>query len=504
MIEINIFVPSMTINKGTFAFISSLLILLSIATLAPTLYSPVWQDEAYSILEFQTKPFLFSFQNYPIPNNHPLLNAAASLIWDIEDSIYRTRLSLLAVFMFSLVSFCFVTSKVFGKKVAIIALLIFCSSNIGFSFATQIRGYGFSWIFVVLLTGVTAQFSSSGKVYLGIAYLVLSCALVATIPSNLIVSSTFVVWGLLTMQLNKELIVKNYGRILTLGLGPVVGILAYYEIWQMVLSSAQKSWSPWNNIDLVKHWGYTFIVDFPWLGLIIVLALVSNRFWDLRRLAKVLVVSKNFRFALAVFVPIIGSLLVLTNTPFPRSFVPYLPLFAIVLGIVVVNIIDRFESSFKVLSSSALALVCLLFFFYARVWSPCSYDPNVKTNEQNLCKQFYLGAYDPEKLLQQLNVLNETEKSLVITGWEATLAFNFLVQNNEIKNEMPMIGFYSWSKYLEYSQKNGVTLPNKILLVSDKLSNYKKIVSSLGINPKKMTELSSFGFFTVYEYDTTE
>jgi hypothetical protein len=215
-------------------------------------------------------------------------------------------------------------------------------------------------------------------------------------------------------------------------------------------------------------------------------------------------VSKNFRFALAVFVPIVGSLFALTNTPFPRSFVPYLPLFAIVLGIIVVNIIDRFESSYKVLSSSALALVCILFFFYARVWSPCAYEPNVKTNEQNLCKQFYLGAYDPEKVLQYLSVLNASEKSLVIAGWEATFAFRFLIENRKTNFDVPMIGFYSWNKYQQYSHNNGIALPNRILLVSDTVSNYKDITSSLGIDRKNVTELSSMGFFTVYEYDTTK
>jgi len=317
----------MVINKTWFIILILLGIVGGIFLIYPHLADNIWQDEAYTLIKFSTSGPFYPFTNYHVPNNHPLFSSLMSLWWGWGDSIVHLRLLPFLIFIFVLALFAYTAKRLGGPVAAIFATIMFATSQVTENFALQIRGYSLSWLPVTACLLALPHYIEHGHKKWIILFIISSAVCIAIIPSNMFICLAFVLWGFSLIFLNKKLYIRQkLLQVLLILLGPLLGMVSYSLIWNEVIKESQKKWSMWNYSEIIQHWTWATISDFMLLIPFILfgaLLLFKGALTD-----KSLSIGSPRNQLLLLSSLIISFLfwmIISPNPPFPRTFVPFLP-----------------------------------------------------------------------------------------------------------------------------------------------------------------------------------
>lgn len=124
-------------------------------------FKPLWYDEAYTIINFCSKPFRYIITNYPLPNNHIayslLLHTWSIIINDpamIRPDTWILRVPSLVLSSLGVVAFFLFARRAITpvRPLALLATFFYATQPQVLQFAGGLRGYGpsMAWLCIVL------------------------------------------------------------------------------------------------------------------------------------------------------------------------------------------------------------------------------------------------------------------------------------------------------------------------------------------------------------------
>lgn len=307
-------------------------VLAAIGGLAQLDY-PIWYDEAWTLGQYADAGPLKPFTDYSAPNNHILFSSMLSLWKHLGFAQQVLRILPTGMFVVATVLLVATCKKLAGTAAAVFGGTAFACGLVTLNFATQLRGYGPSWVFVAggfcILSELYPPDGRPSKRTgpLLILYVLCAAAAVATVPTNVIPFAALACWaGCMRLSQRRPLArpdVVNWGIV---ALAPAAGVVAYLGVLDQAIHSAGQNWSGASRWATLGHWfASTVLWQAPlWcaaaVGLLVPVGKktpVKNRSVDRRTVLCLLMVS--------AVVPVV-AVLVMPSRPVARILVPMLPL----------------------------------------------------------------------------------------------------------------------------------------------------------------------------------
>ena len=157
------------------------------------LQADVWYDEAFSLKHYALVEWGQTLFYYPAPNNHIFYNITTQLlsrltgfrsVSELLDVIYLFRGFQLLIALLSGGYLYKLLNRFFKGKGSHWSLLILYTTLPFLNFSLQLRGYGLSMLFYVMLVFHGWRYLKNTKSWEGLLVLIISTALVYAIPSN--------------------------------------------------------------------------------------------------------------------------------------------------------------------------------------------------------------------------------------------------------------------------------------------------------------------------------
>lgn len=216
-----------------------------------------WNDEIYTLNHFTFVSFYKTLTDYHVPNNHVFFNLLNNIylkllhidsLYVVMDTPYKLRVipliySLLTVFFTYKIGL-----KFFNRITGLFASLILITTLPYFNFALQIRGYGISTLFLVIIVYYCFSYLKTPNRFYLVAIFLASTLIIFTIPSNIYpifcILLTYSIYLLISFIKNlkreqqfktKFILYDNYFHIIVaLIIGVLVSLMLYYPIFKEV------------------------------------------------------------------------------------------------------------------------------------------------------------------------------------------------------------------------------------------------------------------------------
>ena len=314
-------------DKRLTKLLPPVLILGALFLFAPAYLSrDLWFDEALTFLDFaQRGSALTIYRSYVIPNNQ-ILYTIALRYWfqllppGIDPVFWFRLLSFLFGIATLLLLYRFFRVRMAGGAILLPVLAATAVSVPFLIYATALRGYMLSALFVVLSLHTALNFAGRPEWKRGIWYALASLGAVATIPSNLAVLAGVVLYAL---PLFGNCFWKRRAFWILAAIPPAMFLLFYLPIFPSFLGCLRlgEGWkSGWGALLAVLA---AFVYSFAMLllpGTGSLLALDRERFHWIRAMR------------LLIWLIPLPMALLLKVAPFPRVFFPFWPLWALLLA----------------------------------------------------------------------------------------------------------------------------------------------------------------------------
>ena len=490
-----------TKNKNYFdrtkIWLNALLILCvagGILIVLPHLTDEIWQDEAYTFFRFANKGFWYPFTDYHVPNNHVLFSAILSKWWEPGDSLIYLRSLPLAILIVSLLLTAIAAERLGGILVAILTTVMFSASNITENFALQLRGYSVSWLPVTAILLVMPLFAQYGNWYLAVIYLFAATASVAIMPTNMLICLVFMLWGLVQVMNHQEVQMRTrLYRALVIILGPFLGLIIYVPVWEQFVSHSHNYISSWSKLAVLQHWVWASLYEYAWMAPIFLLGLASLVNKARRDPAFGIGSPRNNLTLLIIAVAALPAwLAVLPSSPYPRNFVPFLPVWYFLTALIFVSGWNFCFQRKQSLGQFVFMPLAIAVFIYTVLSNPCmSFGIN---NEfpQDLCRQFYHEQYFPTKTVQALEILSENKPIAVLSDFEGQYSLGFVVENTA-HSKFKLMHYRQWKGPLS---NGGASSPP--LIVTRSKNDLEKILGELGLSADKYVNITSTGYYKIF------
>ena len=191
--------------------------LVLVVVLYPHLQLDFWNDELYTLKNFVFVPVTTTLTDFHVPNNHVLFNLVNNLylkiigiesLYELMDAPWKLRLlpllysCLTGYYLYKL------AKTFFNREVALLSLAILLTSVPFYNFALQVRGYGLSMLWLVMIVYYCLAYFHFGKKR-NLSYIAMSVSFALyTLPLNLyFIISLWVI--LLISILNGKSVVKT-------------------------------------------------------------------------------------------------------------------------------------------------------------------------------------------------------------------------------------------------------------------------------------------------------
>jgi hypothetical protein len=422
------------------ALLLMLAIVAAVIPVIPHLGDPVWQDEAYTLMRFASQGWLYPFTDYHLPNNHVLLSSALSGWWSAGESVSQIRAPLLVVYILSVLCLAGTVYWRFGALEAAAVLFVFVAGAIVPIFALQLRAYGPSWLFVVIMLAAMIRLVETGRWTAGIAFSLAGAALLACVPSNALVVAVFAFAGLLHLLSTKATCVQKSKVAAVLALGPLPGLIAYLGIWRHVLAAMRHPFSDWGRPQLLLEFFGTLLADrvvyLPFVALGIVVL------WKEARRGDTAARFVQSMMTAVVLVPLLFVMLA-PAAPFPRNLVPLMPLLSFVLGL---SLAWGLKSMPWIGGSGSRMTLALLVASVAAIVLPRLGIDCTRISElhrvDNLCRPYFQNRYEPEIVVAHLLKNPDLRKRPILANYEAFYALLFLDFNFQLNLNLSFVNDY--------------------------------------------------------------
>lgn len=392
----------------------------------------LWWDECISLAAFALQDFQTTVTSYPEPNNHILFNLGHNVVTRIaghrEIGDWLGRVSVLRSLQLVVALGTLGLTAAFARRflstlAAPIAAILLVTTLPFLNFAVQLRGYGLSMLLVistVFLTWECAAKSTPAR----LALLAISTfSLLYTIPSNayvVLALGLFVVVGWVlerTGHTDALPVTRSSAHsapwvralIALLG-GSALAALAYLPVLDQVLDNVFMDRAPANRFHVL---GTTFpgvITAFVSARLLVAVLFLAGVV-GLDRLLSAARPARRLNAA------VVGLLLLLVvpflvawvrnDLPFPRTFVPLVPVFSLLLAEPVARTLGLLARtpSRRVAAMAGLFIYCVATAGWqlSNVQNDLDRDLVTGTRSQNLYRNYYQADhYTPRQSMARL------------------------------------------------------------------------------------------------------
>lgn len=474
-----------------FVIAVGLLVLALWSRLHGHLGDELWWDEVLTRTRYATGDAFAAFRDYSEPNNHILFSVWLSL-WIWLDA--HLRGVMLVQCLLTLPLLMGTASRLAGRRVAVVAGLLFVCSSITPTFALQLRGYGASWIPLLLALYALLRRSEGGGWGWLLLYAGSVTVAIGIVPTNALACAVLVAWYLLRP--------RPWGERALVLLAPALGLLVYVPVWGDLLDHMRGFKAHQTRGQLLAAWLLGLGQDFwPLLG-----AMAGGLWLIARRINRPLgrvrgIARQRLAFVGAAFGAPVMALQLLQNTPFPRTLVPALPFFCIAIAIPLGALCVAAARRSRALGLTIAILIGLCGLRAAtrpRV-------PSTEPRPQTLTEAYYHRAFRPSQVArEQIRLEAAGPPPLLFTGRSDPLALSWAQRNLALARGKPprahppllVVGGSEFQKLSLPDDLRG----RRVVVVSHDDASALKVSESLRLKLETPPELvSDTGFFKLYE-----
>ena len=476
------------------AIVITIILLWVLGTLRvlPGLSDAVWQDEAATLLLYANREFTYPFAVYPQPNNHMLFSGVLSLTWERGDTPVQIRMLPLWTWFVTLVAITITAIRILGPRAGLIGLAVFCGSSVTGAFALELRGYAFSWPWILLMAATVLPFVRGSNRPAGLAYGLGAVGCIAIMPTNVLAGGVCLSWAFFDRIFGRNSLPAGWQtRFAAALVFSVAGLGIYMGVLDDVRMHAAAAWSTWTNSRIFNHWFESTLGEFVWATPLMAAGLLAS-LWRLGRRQTHSQAEPGTLLFLALFTVIAVTLALSPVALFPRTFVPLLPLWCLSVGGLISSGLDLLFNRWafdrlKLAAGGALGVFALGHFT-----PPCAGD--LQNGSQDLCHQFYHQEYFPARALAQLNELLNGSNLPVMLDTEAAWALGFEYWNRP-GAVLRLFEYRNWA-----SSVGGEVRPR--FVVSPTPEGVTGMLQSIGFEaPRSIDVLAESGYFNVYRID---
>ncbi|MBL8003032.1 MAG: glycosyltransferase family 39 protein [Flavobacteriales bacterium] len=246
------------------------------------LWDPITYDEAFTYVQYASKPYHILLSDYSYPNNHVLHTALARLSTELF-GVHRWSLRLPALLAGVLVMplFYLFVRAMFNRYIALIALAFVASSGGLIEYSALARGYSLTWLFYVLALLLGRHLAKTNN-WVSAVLTGLSCALgmwaVPTMIYALIAIHAWLLFYLLgayrhTVGERLSMVLLSFGVSLVLTSLFYLPVITVHGAAQLVHhpTMGDNTWSAFvqtHQDRALDLWVYLTDTAMPWISLL--------------------------------------------------------------------------------------------------------------------------------------------------------------------------------------------------------------------------------------------
>jgi hypothetical protein len=241
-----------------------------------------------------------------------------------------------------------------GTWCGILACALFATSPIAENFSTQLRGYGPSWPFIAaLLLGALNSDAAEHRYWWRGLYAIGAIGAIAILPTNLFFCGVVAIVVLSAGRLSPLSKLSTATTIWLLVVPPLALFVAYGLVWKQLIAASHVAYSAWSRSDLLSNWLRGTSADLAFMAPV-ALGLVVAAIWH-SRIAGNRDTRSNLVLSVGLLAGLPVALYAMPLAPFPRTLVPYLPIWTCAIAALVTAGIIAVRSA-----SSARACVVVI------------------------------------------------------------------------------------------------------------------------------------------------
>ncbi len=469
-----------------------------------------WYDEAYTLDYFATGDFRQAFCDYHAPNNHILFSACLSLwrrflTWCGASHLFLRFLPYV-LFLMTVAWTASVFRRLGGSLAGGMAAVLLASSHVTLNFASELRGYGPSWLPIILSLGAAHNFCQAPGWRPALAYAAAAACAVAIVPTNLLACAVIALWATFASTA-----VGWRCRLITAGvtgLGPMLGFVVYShpEVWPRFLETAISYQTSLTYGDLITEWLVATLRDFWYLAPLAILGfgVMVVRLWPSSARRSPGLRSQLLFFGAAALVPFL-LLGLLGRTPWERNLVPLLPLWyggwALLLA-AAMEAISRHLARWRLLAG-ALCLL-MLGLAYSRELNGAGYFQRHRDSDKpfGLYDQYCQQEFRPWATVQILRELAAKEPVVVFSD-NSDLWSLIWCLNSMFHGDIGCRFVYYRSERLTSEVLTRIASGRRVILTACSAERAVEILRYLqSLNraplPAAVREIARTGFFKIY------
>ena len=475
-------------SRTVLALLLAVVVVIGIMNAWPHVAEPIWQDEAATLSFHSQRGILGPFLAYHSPNNHVAFSSMlAAWIKIFPQGIDVVTLRLLPTILSvgAIPVMFFAARAIGGTACAALATTLFASSTIFGNFATQLRGYGPSWLFISLLLLCALHFFDSSKKWFWRAgYIAATFVSVAILPTNFFFAFVVSVCVAIYLSLNH----KNRGPhalagfVILLAASPVCLVLAYSAIWSELVSYSAVGFSAWTRAALLENWLHASLSDFRWLaplvgaGLLVGAGRRLTGRWQADETG-----SREFVLVCALAAGFVASIYAMPKVPFPRTLTPFLPVWFCALSFLTLYGLRSLKLRTNRVWFASGLLIFALPIVAAAPAKACKADTGSGgATDYDLCYQYFRDAYHPVQVVDVWAQFRRDDLPIV-TSFEGYHAIRILGSKAKV------------FEYRHYPESG--TIP---MLVAHDRAELDQMTETLGLANEGYELIADTGYFKVY------
>lgn len=461
----------------------------SFVALLPHLFDDVWQDEAVTLMFYAAQGFWYPFSDYSLPNNHPLFSAVLAAWWQPGASVPQLRALPALLWGLSLACLLVFGRGLLGRAATAIALALWGGSAVTAAFALALRGYAFSWPFVLIEAAAAVAFIARGNTPAAVGFTLVAAANVAIVPTNLLVTAVCIAWatciGWTEHAAQRAACVRRAGLAVLLG---AAGLLVFLPHLAQLRQHAQMVTSHWSSAALSAHWLLATLGQYALLAPLAAGGLVVGR-----RARRVPARPGGWRAlqllgVLSLLVP--AALALLPVAVFPRTLVPLLPLWYLALGGVLAHGITALARRAHQHPRPWLVVLLALVFVCGRLVPACGGRFDAGAGEADLCQQYYHRDYYPAAMLAAVVARVSGVRPRILLDAEAqAVAYYFWVKPTR---PLLLVGHLNWRAVF------GDSVAPDLVLSHSPDQVRRALLAVTARTPARITVALDTGYFKLY------
>ena len=475
----------------------------------PGLRDELWQDESYTLYTYADKGLLHPFSSYERPNNHILFSASLVLWSKLSTSLVFLRLLPFLFFLAATLLLAEALRRYCGVLAAGIGTFLFVSSHVVLGFATELRGYGPSWLPVAGGMLLLPLYMKSGRRLFAVLYLLCAVLAIGILPSNVLVFAIFMCWAIFLPGKDRadgEAGIRDGRKRLLLPLAAMpAGVISYVGVLGELGTRAQHAWSPWSFGDIFGHFLWATFHEWIWL----LAPFLMLGIFSLLRSARASALGDPARSQLALLLatlllPLFSFALLylfLGHLPFPRCLVPLLPIWYGLAGLLLARGIESVVPVDGKMARACSAAALLVFASLAivREQDNAGYAARHLDTEahQDLYDQYYHQAYRIRPVFASIVMRSGKSRRVVISDYNGEWSIGPMQQVYRGPNKISVHHFES------KSLKNLMELQSKdawFLVVANSEAHATRMwQAASGDFASSVRRLSDHGFFKLFE-----